>query len=161
MDKNPVRTILWLTSKLFPRFTDCIYETMYFVQRGIYGYSERDCWDIGYHLDEKIPAMLRWLKEHKHGVPQEFLDKAIEKRGGTLGWEYGVNYDNDDIEEAARMYNAMLDVIIDGFEGQRKIKDDDWEFTTLEARQEKHYECRAAFERGMNLFVKYYDTLWD
>ena len=67
----------------------------------------------------------------------------------------------DDIEEAARMYNAMLDVIIDGFEGQRKIKDDDWEFTTLEARQEKHYECRAAFERGMNLFVKYYDTLWD
>ena len=160
--QHPMKTFLWLTGKLFPRLTDFVDEIVFFVQRGVRGWSDRDCWSIDYCLDEKIPAMLLRLKETKHGVPQDFVNQAVLERGGSLGrYEYGVDYMDQDVERGAELYNAMLDQIIDGFKAHREIDENDWDWTDIETCREKTKECRKRFEKGMYLFVKYYDTFWD
>jgi hypothetical protein len=159
--KSPIRTLLWLTGKLFPFITEPVYEAIYFVQRGLNGWSERDCWSIDWHLDRKLPEMLRWLKENKHGVPNEFVVAAVEERGGIHNHEYGSGYTDKDVDRGAELYNAMLDRIIAGFDAHRLMEENDWDWKNIKELRRKEDECRAIFEEGMKLFVKYYDTFWD
>ena len=137
---------------------DCVDETIYFVQRGIYGWSVRDCWSIDSHLSEIIPEMLRWLKENKHGVPTDFAEAAKKMRTGNDALAT-VEYNAADLEQGEILYNAMLDEIIAGFESYRKIVNR-WEYSHEEFRaNEKMW--RAKFLRGMELLTKHYETLWD
>lgn len=156
--KNPFKTLLSLTARLFPTLGDCVYETIYFVQRGVYGWSTRDCWNVDSHLSEIIPEMLRWLKENKHGVPNDFVEAAKKMRKGNDA-SATVDYDDADLEQGKILYNAMLDEIIAGFESHRKIVNR-WEYSPEEFRaNEKTWQ--ANFHRGMELLTKHYETLWD
>ncbi len=156
--KSPFKTLLSLTDRLFPTLGDCVYEIIYFVQRGVYGWSTRDCWSIDSHLSEIIPEMLRWLKENKHGVPTDFAEAAKKMRTGNDA-SATVEYDDADLEQGEILYNAMLDEIITGFESYQKLGSP-WECTTEEFRaNEKTW--RANFLRGMELLIKHYETLWD
>lgn len=156
--KKPFKTLLSLTGRLFPTLGDCVDEIIYFVQRGIYGWSVRDCWSIDSHLSEIIPEMLRWLKENKQGVPTDFAEAAKKLRTGNDA-SATVEYDAADLEQGEILYNAMLDEIIAGFESYRKIVNR-WEYSPEEFRaNEKIWQ--ANFLRGMELLTKHYETLWD
>lgn len=149
---KPIKQLFYLTKRLFP-FLGVVDEVIYFIQRGVRGWSDRDCWSIDYHLDEKIPEMLLRLKETKHGVPQEFVDQVVQ--------DGRYEYTNDEIDRAVVLYNAMLDRIIDGFRAHRELQDNDWDWVDLATHRQKQAACRQRFEDGMTLFVKYYDTFWD
>lgn len=156
--KSPFKNILSLIDRLFPTLGACVYEIIYFVQRGIYGWSVRDCWSIDSHLSEIIPEMLRWLKENKHGVPTDFAEAAKKMRTGN-GASATVEYDDTDLEQGEILYNAMLDEIITGFESYQKLGSP-WECTVEEFRaNEKIWQTK--FLRGMELLTKHYETLWD
>ena len=156
--KSPFKTLLSLTDRLFPTFGDCVYEIIYFVQRGVYGWSIRDCWNVDSHLSEIIPEMLRWLKENKHGVPNDFVEAAKKMRKGNDA-SATADYDDAVLEQGEILYNAMLDEIIAGFESYQKLESP-WEYTAEEFRaNEKMW--RANFHRGMELLTKHYETLWD
>ncbi|HQG26917.1 MAG TPA: hypothetical protein PLY73_00045 [Candidatus Ozemobacteraceae bacterium] len=156
--KKPFKTLLSLTTRLFPTLGDCVYETIYFIQRGMRGWSTRDCWNVDSHLSEIIPEMLRWLKENKHGVPNDFVKAAKSMRPQNDASPPG-DYADSDLAQGEILYNAMLDEIIDGFESYRKVENR-WECTAEEFRENEKI-WRAKFLRGMELLTKHYETLWD
>ena len=132
-----------------------MYELIYFVQRGRSGWSERDCWGVDSHLSEIIPEMLRWLKVTKHGVPNEFVEMARKTREKS-----GIQViDETDVDQGEKLFDAMLDEIIEGFEAHQNI--DNHRDYNREEHQANEKIWRAKFLRGMELFIKYYDTLWD
>jgi hypothetical protein len=153
--KKPFRDLLRLAHRLFPGFTQWIYETIYFLQRGLYGWSERDCWAVDTHLSAIIPEMLSHLKATKHGVPQKFVNLACLERGIDRQFmDYKIDVDRGDV-----LYEGVLDEIIDGFRAHENLS-----YTREHRCPEYQLDddlLRRKFNRGMELFVKYYDDLWD
>ena len=50
-------------------FIELYYETKYFIQRGIRGYSDRDNWSVDGFLLNILPPMLKNLDRFAHGYP--------------------------------------------------------------------------------------------
>jgi hypothetical protein len=128
-----------------------------FVQRGKQGYCYRDVWSIDYYLMEIIPPMIKQLKKTTHGFP---ADSTEEK------------------------WNEILDNIILGFEAGKRLADgENWamnkdtkmkvdssgkiEFTNPWSEEQiKHFreldeKDKKIFDEGMELFVKFFFSLWD
>jgi len=111
-------------------------EAKWFLQRGTRGYSDRDVWGWYYHMAEVNAAALRHLASKKMGHPI----------GMTLkGWR------------------TRLLKMADGFQ---TILDMENDLTSHERLSHKEYraflrsqECRVA--RGLRVYVKHFQSLWD
>lgn len=139
--KNPLIRLLGMIHKLHAPTGDLLNEIRFFFERGIYGWSSQDSWDITSCLDRIIPEMVRYLKEKKQGVPSILLSS----------W----NPTDEELEEAGKRYDAILDDIAEGFETHRANQD-----IGVLPQEEKYSEIREKIKKGMTLFVEYYDTLW-
>jgi len=87
-----------------------IYECRWAWQRIFRGWDDRVAWDITSYLLANMPAWLRQLKEHQHGIP---IDFAIVN---DLG-EYVANEEK---------WNNTLGRMIDGFEAARIYSEADY-----------------------------------
>jgi hypothetical protein len=109
-------------------------EIKYFIQRGKRGYSDRDLWDFDNYLSKIIPPAVRHLAKNAMGCPE------------------------------------ILEEIAQGFEAAEQIKTLKYHFAwnkdgsekyTMEYKEEKQKQIAVKFDRGMELFGKYFLNLWD
>src|SRR5579871_6411506 len=77
---DPLRTrAYWAVRRFWANHWLCNWDNVYrevkfAYQRVVRGWDDRAVWSIDYWLDDKMPAMLRKLKEDKHGVPMTMFD---------------------------------------------------------------------------------------
>ena len=181
---DPLRTrVYWAIRRFWKNhwlcnWDDVYREAKYAYQRVVRGWDDRAVWSIDYWLDDKMPDMLRRLKETKHGTPfdmfptePEYIDE--DGNANEAGWKI-----------ANARWEETLDKMIAGFEASRRVKDltyveelgeyplhrpkgmpkDEWKALQHE-RYLKSEELRkrdeAIFKEGMALFAEHYWSLWD
>lgn len=117
-----------------------------FIQRGRRGWSTRDAWNLSTYLTDII-------------VP------ACEQLRGGQG--YPCDFD------APEEWEAILDAIVEGFKANQQLQGmayaydqdpDDERYTSEEwtaIRLERANALQAQYEKGMELFAKHFQDLWD
>ena len=155
-------------------------ETKFILQRARRGWADSDTWSLYGYLDSWMPAALRHLKEHKHGVPT-----CMFVLGDTVvGGDWQGNPSEEGMVRAEARWDAIMDKMIEAFEASKRISDgiyeaelgdypmgrpsgvsiDAWEairrsrFAAIRLLTERDQKI---FEEGMALFVTHYRSLWD
>lgn len=134
-------------------------------QRATRGYADRDLWSFDWYLCEMIPKALKDLQDQNHGIPCEFL----------------YDEDNNELEGGKKRWNATIQQMIEGFEAHLRILDMDYEseigphpatqksfpiIITPESREyirkmnELMERDEQVFLKGMEVFAKYFGSLW-
>src|SRR6185295_198725 len=146
------------------------YDTKYFIQRGLQGWSHRDVWSIDWFLTSIMPPMLKRLKDTGHTMPT---------------WEEGKSD-----EQCKKEWDDIIDSIIYIFEVSKNIHEHHWiiqESSKYDIKFDKKYiklnkelkekepklfnnekdlhvmtiqECYK-YEEGWENFRKYFYQLWD
>ena len=126
-------------------------EIKYAYQRIKNGYSDRDCWNINYHLAEIIPKMMRKLKGGM-GCPSKF-------------------YDNNVPVDNCKNWDLVLERIAQGFEAftemdnpkyqWKVVEKDGGKVYTKEIDYEKDALLKIKFDEGMKLFAENFMGLWN
>ena len=134
-----------------------------FIQRGKQGYCYRDIWSIDCYLVEIIPPMIKRLKETTYGFPAdlteekwiEILDKII------LGFEAGKKI----VDDANWVMNEGSDMIFVASEEHPNLKSieftNPWTEDQIKHFRELDAQDRKNFDEGIELFHKYFFSLWD
>lgn len=126
-------------------------EVKYFIQRGRRGYSDRDLWDFDSYLSEIIPPAVRHLAKNASGCP-------------------GETWDVKQVNNECHVWKEILEEIAQGFEAATQIKSlsrfSKWlkteeGFYDHKVEKEKDKQLAAKFDKGMELFAKYFLNLWD
>jgi hypothetical protein len=180
---DPFRTrVYWSVRRWAHRIWDAprdsYYAVKYAYQRVSRGWDDRAVWSIDWWLDDKMPAMLRKLKEDKHGIPGSMFEGLP-----TIPDEEW-NYTDEAYEMAQARWDAILDKMIAAFEASRRIQNltykeelgpyplrrpegvrkEDWEkikddrFAASQLLRERDEKI---FKEGMALFAEHYWSLWD
>jgi len=155
-------------------------ETKFILQRARRGWADSDTWSLDVYLDSWMPAALRHLKEHKHGVPScTFEPEDLISRGDWQG-----NPSDEGMERAQARWDAIMDKMIEAFEASKRMSDgiykaelgdypmgrpsgvsiDAWEAVTENRSAAIRLfteRDQKIFEEGMALFVTHYHSLWD
>ena len=128
---------------------DIFDEIKYFIERGRKGYSSRDLWSFSDFLCEIIPDAVRKLKKKSFGCSSELYDKSR-------------------INDECHKWKKILEEIAQGFEAGKSILDLKYfkhekkgEYYTHEIDEEKSKLLAQKYERGMELFKRYFFSLWD
>ena len=135
-------------------------EIKYFCQRGRRGWADCDTWSLNQYLCQPsmMPAALRYLKTHKHGIPISMLEDD-----GNVG-----NPTDTAMKRAEARWDAVVDQMIAAFDAGRRIQDGLYE-EELGPFQTDHMDAihllqkrdQKIFEDGMKLFVENFMDLWD
>lgn len=133
-------------------------ETKYFIQRGIRGWSDRDCWSLSHYNSKVCKEMLDHMLKNLHGYPcvldgcnsdqsfQDWKDKLTEMRNS---FETFCKISNGDLEEYVE-WNFLPENLKFKEEMQKK-------YNCVYQTKEEHEKMKKGFE----LFIKYYSNLWD
>jgi hypothetical protein len=119
----------------------------WFFQRGFRGYADNDTWDFDLYLAKIITGGLKQLKKYHHGCPSDIYAKYKDRKDLT-------QHQKDRL--AVKEWKTNMDIMIRGFEIVPKLFD----MKVLKNKTMKEgyfYE----FERGLDVFKKYYFNLWD
>jgi len=167
--KHPI--LAWLkTNVYYPScrfwrwFSDVPFQIKYFIQRGIRGWSNQDAWGAYYHISSVTLGMLKWLKINKHGVPCGCINDAEPFEVGQKRW--------DDIMDKM-IYSFQC--LVDAENGKSEFwtphpdapevhlleyGDNPWSQKYPEVHL-MNKEEDDKYNEGMQLFIKYYQSLWD
>ena len=115
-----------------------------FINRGLYGYANRDVWDMSYYLVPIILSMLKHLKKNQHGHPANITEGE---------------------------WNVILNEMILGFEAGKRVCNDEYYLETgfpeirfdgdVQEWQKSEEEDLELFHKGMILFDPWFFALWD
>jgi hypothetical protein len=105
-------------------------------QRAIRGYSNKDVWSIDCFLCDIMPKMLRQLAKNLNGCPTNLYDKKNE-------------------DDECHKWVKILEKMAEGFEAGQKINDMDFD------NEQERKKLEKKFDKGMDLFKKYFFSLWD
>lgn len=183
-DNDPFRTrVYWGVRRFWtnhwlvnPR--DVYYKFVYAYQRVTRGWDDRAVWSIDWWLDDKMPAMLRKLKEDKHGIPMSTFEGLPTENND------GYTHTDETFKIAEARWDAILDKMIAGFEASRRMQNLTYEEelgeyplrrpdgVTRESWKKVQHDRHLAsevlrerdqkiFKEGMALFVEHYSSLWD
>jgi hypothetical protein len=179
---DPIRTrVYWAVRRFWVNHWLCNPRANWFnlvcaYQRLTRGWDDRAVWSIDYWLDDKMPAMLRKLKEDKHGIPMSMFD--------GLPMNDQDYHDEPEMNIAEERWNAVLDKMIAGFEASHRVKEGIYEeelgdyplrrpkdvdkavwekvkHDRFLASEELRKRDEAIFKEGMALFAEHYWSLWD
>lgn len=155
---------------------NCIDASIWFVQRGRRGWSDRDLWGLDDYLAGWLPVALDALKNRKPGIPMDMFD--------GLEMDDTSNYTDAATQIAAARWLEVLNKMIAGFEAWQRISDGLYEpalgpypiyrqpaegIADFETRvRHRMHEAEAlrvadqgTFNEGMALFGKHFGSLWD
>lgn len=155
-------------------------ETKFILQRARRGWADSDTWSLDVYLDSWMPAALRHLKAHKHGVPS----CMFEPEDLIVGGDWQGNPSDEGMERAQARWDAIIDKMIEAFEASKRMSDSLYEaelgdypmgrpsgvsVDAWEAVTENHSAAirllserdQRIFEEGIALFVTHYHSLWD
>jgi len=122
----------------------------YFIQRGKRGYSDRDLWDFRDYLCEIIPKGVRRYKKGM-GCPANLWDKEA-KNNECHKW-------GETVEEIAQGFEAVKEMVdFRGCNYEKRLENGAYIF---EYDKERAKLLTQKFEKGMDLFKKYFMDLWD
>jgi hypothetical protein len=181
-DPDPIRTrVYWAIRRFWVNHWLCNPRKVWFdcvcaYQRVVRGWDDRAVWSIDYWLDDKMPAMLRKLKEDKHGIPMEMFDGLPMNDEGY--------HSEPEMEIASKRWDDVLDKMIAGFEASKRVKDatyeeelgpyplyrpkgmpkDEWKEVRHQhflKSEELRKRDEVIFKEGMALFAEHYWSLWD
>ena len=127
----------------------------WFFHRGWYGWAANDVWSFDNYLAKVIVAGVEHLKKNNIGYPSELLeDKA--------------NFDWTDAEYeiAEKKWDEILEQIAKGFRIYTEAHDcDDCGYGMTIFSKDPNYICKKHaiedYEKGWDLFRKYFMGLWD
>ena len=126
-------------------------EIKYFIQRGRKGYSEKDTWDFHSYLSEIIPSAIRQYREKGTGCPSGLWDKEA-KNDECHRW-------HEVLEEIAQGFEAAEEINNSfGCRYKKELKDGAF---TYEYDKKRAKLLTEKYNRGMDLFKKYFLNLWD
>lgn len=150
-------------------------EIKWFIQRGRRGWADCDTWSLDSYLSGWLPAALRHLKEHKHGVPNAVVE--VEDCG------FDGNPTPEGFKRAEARWDAIMDKMIAGFEADKRLESGLYEelgpypmnrpagvsADVWEKVKDNHFKAsrilmerdQKIFEEGSALFIKYWHSLWD
>jgi hypothetical protein len=119
-------------------------------QRAKRGYSYQDLWSFNSYLSSIIPPALREYNKNVSGCP------------GDL-------YDESKINDGCHKWKEILEEIAQGFEAAEEMKnihflyrkDNPDRSHSFEYDEKRAQYLVNKFERGIDLFKKYYFSLWD
>ena len=123
----------------------------YAYQRIMYGYCDRDVFEIHSWFLKVVPGMLKELKKHSDNVPSSVY---MELGGDPVGW------DEEIMKKAAEKWNSILNEMICLFE---EADEENEKYLGLNSADEllKAEEHRdECLKSGMNLFTKWFRDLW-
>ena len=130
------------------RFSDTKFELGKAWQRAVRGYDDSMVWNHHSWHSEYTAKMLRQLAAEKHGCP------------GNL-------WDGKKKDDECHKWKKTLIEIAEGFEAATAIDDMDW-FTEdkngeydKKVSEKKRAVLEKKFDKGMKLYVEYYQNLWD
>lgn len=155
---------------------DSYYAIKYFIQRGRRGWADCDNWSLDYYLSGWLPAALRHLKDHKHGIPSAMFitedcgedgnitDEAMKVR--EVEWDAIMDRMIAGFEADARIKNALYEKELGPYPGRRPKNrtKEEWEKfidDRYAAGRKLEERDELLFQDGMALFAKYYRSLWD
>ena len=151
---TPPKTLMERVNIFFRRLNSNIRgickSVVYAWQRISRGWDDSVVYDIGYHLEEMMPIWLRELKKRAVGVPFRYFPPDL-----LLGEE-----EDDDFELARQKWHSDIDIVIAGFEANKKRDDTDFEWNTVDDLHSKETGFEATFEIGMKKLIDIWDTLW-
>lgn len=126
-------------------------EIKYLIQQGKQGYPERDLWDPCNYLCDIIPSILRDLAKKSHGCPSELWDKKA-KNNECHRWIEIIEEIAQGFEAAKAIENSI------GCNFKKELEDGAFKY---EYDKKLAKQMTEKFEKGMNLFKKYFLYLWD
>lgn len=126
-------------------------EIKYFIQRGRRGYSDRDLWGFCDYLCDIIPPALRKLSNKSFGCPSDFYDSKA-KNDECHKWKKAIEEMAQGFEAAKEISGSM------GCKYEKKIKNGAF---TYEYDKKQAKQLTQKYQKGMELFVKYFLNLWD
>jgi hypothetical protein len=115
-------------------------------QRVFRKWDDRVVWSIDYYVATMVPQWLEMLKKKRHGIPcvmlkeEDYLDENC-------------NVSDETMKQRGDEFDAILDEIIEGFKAYNDMSD--------VYDKEKLEQYKQKFDKGMELFVEYFETLWD
>jgi len=124
-------------------------EIKWFIQRGRRGWSDRDNWGACSHLSNVIIGMVENLQKNHCGCPADLYD-GTAKNNECHKWD-------EILEEIKQGFKAHQEIENTGRSVQWNKKDGIYK-TEL---TNKHEQLAKKFDRGMELFAKYFMNLWD
>jgi len=118
-------------------------EIKWFIQRGKRGYADSDLWDLYWYISNLIVDALKEFDKRRGGHPGYLTDKKWSEKLNEMreGFEFYKNV--DDIESEA----------FEKFGDKRKAGKLLW----LEDVEKQ----RKIAEKKLNIFIKYFEHLWD
>ena len=111
-------------------------------QRSKRGYADCDLWGLDSYLSEWLPKALRQLSKDISGCPQELWDKSNKK---NQCWKW----------------SKIIREMANGFEAAQDIIDLKYVYKGGKINEKKYKKLKSKFEKGMQLFSKYFFGLWD
>ena len=108
-----------------------------FIQRGRRGWAEEDTWDFDYYLSNIIAEGTKYLLVHQHGHPKDLTEKKWREILKEIIWTFQYLRDG---------YNIWLQ---------------DWESIGLDQANKNREINDKRAKKGLSLFVKYFQDLWD
>lgn len=134
------------TIKSIPR------EIKWFIQRGRRGYADCDVWSFDWYLTEMIPKALRQLEKHHCGCPTELYD---ETKIDNECWKW-----EQILKEIAKGFDEIHKVV--SSKHWDKLLEPSWSDPEDGIKaHEKDKKSKEQFKKSMDLFVKYFTSLWD
>lgn len=127
------------------------YDIKNFIIRGRRGWAPSDAWDGHHYLARIIAGMVRQLAKHNTGCPQELFDAK--------------NLNNE-----CHPWKVILEEIAQGFDAFQEMDSTHYSFMFKKNNQDiyerqlhnlKRKQLTQKYDRGMELFAKYFMSLWD
>ena len=119
------------------------------------GWDYTATWSIDYYLAGQIPQLVRYLKNQKHkGISFDYLDDNAKG--------HGFDATEKEWDKASKNFDDTLELIAQGFDAYITIdKEMLWNDPKNKTRTKRYKEMKSKFDKGMELFVKYFHTLGD
>jgi hypothetical protein len=122
-------------------------------ERVIKGWDYTACWAVDHYLAKQIPQILRSLNDGRiKGTSWDYFDEDVKGREPT----------EEEWNKASKKFSETLELIAQGFDAYIIIdKEMLWEKDKDPEKVKRYFEMKEKFNKGMELFVKYFHTLGD
>jgi hypothetical protein len=124
-------------------------------QRSTRGWADCDVWSLDSWFQHVMPNMLRQLAENKMGIPMTVFTKE-ELALMELGEEV-------DDTNAAKRWDTILHTMAHRLEAHQRFWDNMDKYSELDTKafMKKEDESIKEVDAGLEMFVKYFWSLWD
>lgn len=131
-------------------------EVKWFLQRGKRGWADCDTWSLDWYLSGWLPDALRHLAKHTHGYPSEFYVEGGNSDEGFAKWQAILEKMAAGFEAYKRAQEGLYEAELGPYPLYGKVSDSRfYKARRLRVRDER------LFDEGIELFVRYFENLWD